>query len=92
MGTFRKFIFTLYSRRQGGRLLVHWEKIGIVDQNILSYSPTVKGKFEIWGFLFGGCFLSHQGRNLHLPSSAQNAYELTNEGSSPKKFMKMKGT
>jgi hypothetical protein len=44
MGAFRKFFFTLYSRRPRGRLLVKQKKIGIIDQKILSYSPTVKEK------------------------------------------------
>jgi hypothetical protein len=44
MGTFRKFLFILYSRRLKGRLLVNQEKIEITDQKILSYSPTVKEK------------------------------------------------
>jgi len=44
MGTFRKFLFILYSRRPRGRLLVNQGKIGIIDQEILSYSPAVKGK------------------------------------------------
>jgi len=44
MGTLRKFLFILYSRRPRGRLLVNQEKIGIIDQEILSYLPTVKEK------------------------------------------------
>jgi hypothetical protein len=44
MGTFRKFLFILYSRRPEGRLLINQEKIGIFDQKILSYSATVKKK------------------------------------------------
>jgi hypothetical protein len=45
MGTFRKFLFIFYSRRPRGRLGVNQEKMGIIDQKILSCSPTVKGKF-----------------------------------------------
>jgi hypothetical protein len=45
MGTFRKFLFILYSRRPRGGLLVNQKKIGIINQKILSYSPTVKEKF-----------------------------------------------
>jgi hypothetical protein len=37
MGTFRKFLFILYSRRPRGRLLVNQEKMGIIDQKIPSY-------------------------------------------------------
>ncbi len=44
MGTFRKFLFILYSRRPRGRWLVKWKKIGVIDQKILSYSTTVKEK------------------------------------------------
>jgi len=44
MGTFRKFLFILYSRRPKDRLLVNQEKIGIIDQKILSCPSTVKGK------------------------------------------------
>jgi len=44
MGTFRKFLFILYSRRPKGRLLVNQEKMGIIDQEILACSPTVKEK------------------------------------------------
>jgi hypothetical protein len=44
MGTFRKFLFILYSRRPRGRLLVNQVKIAIIDQKMLSYSPTVKEK------------------------------------------------
>jgi hypothetical protein len=44
MGTFRKFLFAPYPRRPGGRLWVNHEKMGIIDQEILSYSPTVKEK------------------------------------------------
>jgi hypothetical protein len=44
MGTLRKFLFILYSKRPRGRLLVNQEKIGIIDQEILSCSPTVKEK------------------------------------------------
>jgi hypothetical protein len=44
MGTFRKFLFILYSRRPKGRLLVNHEKIGITGQKILFYSSTVKKK------------------------------------------------
>jgi len=44
MGTFRKFLFILYSRRPRSRLLVNQEKIGIIHQKILSCSPTVKWK------------------------------------------------
>jgi hypothetical protein len=47
MGTFRKFLFILYSRRPNGRLLVNQEKIAIIDQKILSYSPRVKEKIAI---------------------------------------------
>jgi hypothetical protein len=38
----RKFFFLLYSRRPRGTLLVKQEKIGIIDQKILSYSTRVK--------------------------------------------------
>jgi hypothetical protein len=31
MGTFRKFLFILYSRRPRGRLLVNQKRIGITD-------------------------------------------------------------
>jgi hypothetical protein len=34
----------IYSRGPKGRLLVNREKMGIIEQKILSYSPTVKGK------------------------------------------------
>jgi len=51
MGAFRKFFFTLYSRRPRGRLLVKRKKIGIIDQKILSYSPTVKEKIA-WNAIF----------------------------------------
>jgi hypothetical protein len=44
VGTFRKFLFIVYSRRPEGRLLVNHGKIGMIDQKILSYSPIVKGK------------------------------------------------
>jgi hypothetical protein len=47
MGTFRKFLFILCSRRPEGRLLVNQENIGIIDQKILSYSPTVKEKIAL---------------------------------------------
>jgi hypothetical protein len=50
IGTFRKFPFILYSRRPKGRLLVNQKKIGIIDQEILSCSPTVKEKIA-----FGNC-------------------------------------
>jgi hypothetical protein len=36
--------FFLYSRRPKGRLLVNREKMGIIEEKILSYSPTVKGR------------------------------------------------
>ena len=38
----------LYSRRPEGRLLFNQEKMGIIDQKILSCSPTVKEKFAAW--------------------------------------------
>jgi hypothetical protein len=44
MGTLRKFLFILYSRRPRGRLFVNQEKIGIIDKDILACSPTVKEK------------------------------------------------
>ena len=44
MGTFRKFLFILYSRRPKSRLLVNQKKRGIIDQKILSSPLTVKGK------------------------------------------------
>ena len=44
MGTFRKFFFILGSRRPEDRMLVDQETVGIIDQKILSYSPTVKEK------------------------------------------------
>jgi len=44
MGTLRKFFFIIYARRPKGRLFVNQEKIGIIDQEILSCSPTVKEK------------------------------------------------
>jgi hypothetical protein len=50
MGTLRKFLFILYSKRPRGRLLLNQEKIRIIDQEILSCSPTVKEKIV---FAFG---------------------------------------
>ncbi len=47
MGTFRKFLFILYSRRPRDRLLANQEKIRIFDQKILSYSATVKKKIAL---------------------------------------------
>jgi len=44
MGTFRKFLFILDSRRPNRELLVNQEKAGIIDPKILSYPTTVKGK------------------------------------------------
>jgi hypothetical protein len=44
MGTFRKLFCVLYSRRPRVKMLVRPEMIGIIDQRILSYSPTVKEK------------------------------------------------
>jgi hypothetical protein len=44
MGTFRKFLFILYSRRPKSRLLVNQKKRGIIDQKILSSPLAVKGK------------------------------------------------
>jgi hypothetical protein len=44
---FRKFLFSLYSRRPRSRLLVNQIKIGIIDQKILSCSTTVKGKIAL---------------------------------------------
>ena len=64
MGTFRKFLFILYSRRPRGRLLVNHEKIGIIDQKILSFSPTVKEKI-----VFGNDLrFQIQIEDLHLKS------------------------
>ena len=40
--------FILYSRRPSGRLLVNQEKIGIIEQKILSCSPAVKEKNAGW--------------------------------------------
>jgi hypothetical protein len=51
IGTFRKFLFIPYPRRPGGRLWVNQEKIGIIDQEILSYSPTVKQKIAFGNIL-----------------------------------------
>jgi hypothetical protein len=42
MGTCRKFFFILYPIRPKGRLVVNPEKIEIIVQKILSYSPTIK--------------------------------------------------
>jgi hypothetical protein len=42
--TFWKVLFTVYSRRPRGWLGVTHEKMGIVDQKILSCSRAVKGK------------------------------------------------
>jgi hypothetical protein len=47
MRPFRKLLFILYARRPKGRLLVNREKMGIIEQKILSYSPTVKGKSSL---------------------------------------------
>jgi len=44
MGTFRKFLFILYSKRPKSRLLVNQKKRGIIDQKILSSPLAVKGK------------------------------------------------
>jgi len=44
MGTFRKFLFILYSRRPKSRLLVNQKKRGIIDQKILSSPLAVNGK------------------------------------------------
>jgi hypothetical protein len=52
MGSFRKFFFILYSRRSGCRLWVNQERVGIVDQKILSCSPTVKKEFAGWILLY----------------------------------------
>jgi hypothetical protein len=50
MGPFRKLLFILYSRRPKGRLLVNREKMGIIEEKILSYSPTVKGKSSLGSY------------------------------------------
>jgi len=44
MGTFRKSLFILYSRRPGGRLLINREKTGIIAKNTLITTRRVKGK------------------------------------------------
>jgi hypothetical protein len=92
MGTFRKFFFILYSRRPRSRLLVKQKKIGIIDQKILSYSPTVKEKIAFEN----GLRFQIQIEALHLKSCILRENSKNKSSGStpcfPRKFPAMSNT
>jgi hypothetical protein len=83
MGTFQKFRFILYSRRPRNRMLVNQERIGIIDQMILSCSPTVKKKIAFEN----GLRFQIQIEDLHLKScTPRENYKNKTSGSTKQPF------